>query len=76
MTGTELTLAVSGYVDVELQWGSGGDLRRGDGATMNESFPLTSEFTSSVETPDAFELTPGSLRVDNCSWFDIGEDDR
>ncbi len=74
LTGTQLTLAVSGYVEVELQWGSRGDLRRGEGETMYDSFPLTCEFTSSVETPDKFELTPGSLKVDNDSWFGIGED--
>lgn len=74
LTGTQLTLTVSGYIEVELQWGSGGDLRRGEGATMDDSFPLTCEFTSSVETPDKFELTPDSLKVDNDSWFGIGEE--
>lgn len=74
LTGTQLTLAVSGCIEIELQWGSGGDLRRGEGATMGDSFPLTCEFTSSVETPDKFELTPDSLKVDNDSWFGIGED--
>jgi len=75
VTGTQLTLAVSGYVEVELQWGSGGDLRRGEGATGHDSFPLACEFTSSVKTPDKFELTPGSLKVDNDSWFGICDDD-
>lgn len=74
LTGTHLTLAVSGYVEVELQWGSGGDLRRGEGATMDDSFPLTCKFTSNVETPDKFDLAPGSLKVDNDSWFGIDED--
>ena len=41
---------------------------------MDESFPLTCEFTSSVEAPDEFELTPGSLKVDNDSWFGIGDE--
>lgn len=76
VSGTVVTLAVTGTVDVELQWGSSSDLRRGDGAVMDESFPLACEFTSSVETPDEFELTPGSLQVDNSSWFGIGEDER
>jgi len=74
VTGTQLTLAVSGYVEVELQWGSGGDLRRGEGATAHDSFPLACEFTSSVKTPDKFELTPGSLKVDNGSWFGFCDD--
>ncbi len=69
LTGSQITLAVSGYVEVELQWGSGGDMSRGDGATMDETFPLTCEFTSSVRTPDEFELSPDSLQVDNSSWF-------
>ena len=76
VSGTVVTLAVTGTVDVELQWGSSSDLRRGDGAVMDESFPLACEFTSSVETPDAFELTPGSLQVDNSSWFGMGDDER
>lgn len=76
LNGTRLTLAVSGYVEVELQWGSGGDLRRGDGAIADESFPLTCEFSSSVKAPDKFELTPDSLKVDNDSWFGFDDDDQ
>jgi Predicted pPIWI-associating nuclease len=74
VTGTKLTLAVTGYVEVELQWGSAGDLRRGEGAVMNDSFPVSCEFTSSVKTPDKFALTPGSLSVDNTSRFGADEE--
>jgi hypothetical protein len=74
VSGTEVTLFVSGFVEVELQWGSGADLRRGEGAVMSDSFPMNCTFTSDVQTPDEFTLAPGSLSVDNTSWFGVDDE--
>jgi hypothetical protein len=38
----ELKISANGDVNVRLQYGSNGDLRRGDGAEMNMSFPFKS----------------------------------
>lgn len=58
----------SGTLGVELQWGSNSDLRRGDGALMRESFPLTLRLTSSVEEPTAISAVEDSLEVNTLGW--------
>ncbi len=59
-----------GYLEVELQWGSNSDVRRGDGAVMKDSYPLTCKFVSKVSDPEDIEIVEDSLRVDTSSWRD------
>ena len=63
-------LRASGTIGVELQWGSNGDLRRGDGAVGNESFPFSCELQSHVECPAELEAIEDTLCVDTSSWWD------
>lgn len=63
-------LRASGTIGVELQWGSNSDLRRGEGATGNDSFPFSCELQSHVEDPAELEAIEGTLRVDTSSWWD------
>ena len=63
-------LRASGTIGVELQWGSSGDLRRGEGATGNESFPFSCELQSHVENPAELEVIEDTLYVDTSSWWD------
>lgn len=74
VTASHVHFKAYGYVEVELQWGSNSDLRRGEGAVLNESFPLTCRFTSPVATPETLLLERDSLNVDNSEWF--GTDER
>lgn len=60
----------SGTIGVELQWGSNSDLRRGDGATGNESFPFTCKLRGSVESPEELEVVDNALLVDTSSWWE------
>ena len=62
-----VTLKGSGTVYVVLQYGSGSDERRGDGASMNDDYP----FTMSVElsTGDFSDMQVSGLKVDNSSFF-------
>jgi hypothetical protein len=66
----EIHFVASGSVDVTLQWGSNSDLRRGDGAEMSESYPLTCNFVSYVDEPDELEMVEDSLCVDTSSWWE------
>lgn len=71
VTANMIFFAVYGNVEVELQWGSGSDVRSGEGSTANESFPLTCQFTSTVAAPEDVTFVDGSLCVDNSSWFGV-----
>ncbi|WP_161485842.1 hypothetical protein [Polynucleobacter asymbioticus] len=63
-------LKASGTIEVELQWGSNGDLRRGEGIAGKESFPFTCELQSHVEYPAELEIAEGAFCVDTSSWWD------
>lgn len=63
-------LRASGTIGVELQWGSNGDLRRGEAAVGSDSFPFTCELQSQVDSPEDLDVLEGSLCVDTSSWWD------
>ncbi|WP_449393034.1 pPIWI-associating nuclease domain-containing protein [Eoetvoesiella caeni] len=66
-----------GSVGVELQWGSNSDVRRGEGAVIRNSYPLTCKFISKVTSPEGLDVIEDSLCVDTSSWwkdyYDEGE---
>ena len=60
----------SGVVDVKLQYGSDGDMRRGDGMTMSESFPFTGDFYGKIiDKMTKFELETETFEVDTDSHW-------
>lgn len=63
-------LQASGTIGVELQWGSNSDLRRGEGAVGNDSFPFACELQSHVDSPDVLEVVEDALCVDTSSWWE------
>lgn len=70
-----IKFAVSGLVYVELQYGSNSDLRKGEGAVMDDCYPYTATLCSKVSNPDEIILSSVDVEVDNSSFFDNGEDD-
>lgn len=62
--------SAEGYVQCELQWGSDGDQRRGDGAILSTSFPFTCLLQSSVFDPYDVETDGSRFKVDNSSWHE------
>lgn len=66
---TYLTLTVYGTISAELQYGSDGDMDRGDGAIFNHGFPFSCILKSSVETPDNFLNEHTDLQVNNDDWY-------
>lgn len=59
----------TGRVSVTLQWGSNSDMRRGNGAELDESFPFQCLFEVPLDNPrdlDRVEVVSG---VDTSSWY-------
>jgi hypothetical protein len=65
-----ITYHVTGSVGVTLQWGSNSDLRRGDGAELEQSFPFQCEFQVPVDDPWELGLAEPIYGVDTSSWRD------
>jgi hypothetical protein len=70
MDHAEIQFIAYGSVGVQLQWGSNSDVRRGDGAVIQDSYPLTCRFISQVDSPEELEVVEDSLCVDTSSWWD------
>lgn len=68
LTEEKIHFEVMGSVSVELQWGSNGDLRRGDGALLDESFPFKVTMWSPVD--DVTQFNDTVYAVDTSSWFE------
>tara|TARA_R110002051_G_scaffold15619_1_gene48382 strand:+ start:12337 stop:13209 length:873 start_codon:yes stop_codon:yes gene_type:complete len=71
-----LKIDVNGIVMVRLQWGSDGDLKRGDGHEMDTNFPFEAEFT--VEIGKNLKKSKAILdhyKVDTDEWYDLGEEE-
>ena len=60
--------SAEGTVECELQWGSNSDLRRGDGATLEQAFPFNCELTSPVDNPGAIVAEENAFVADTSSW--------
>ncbi|HEX8584218.1 MAG TPA: hypothetical protein VF680_07400 [Allosphingosinicella sp.] len=70
----------SGSVSVTLQYGSNSDLRRGDGAELDESFPFACDFEVPLVNPRDLSEAEMVSGVDTSSWYgddwlDEGDDD-
>ncbi|MDD3814189.1 MAG: hypothetical protein PHZ02_06035 [Desulfocapsaceae bacterium] len=59
-----------GNLETELQYGSCGDLRRGDGAVMPCSFPFTCDFRSRTSNPKNIIEEDYIIVVDESSWYE------
>ncbi|WP_133066207.1 hypothetical protein [Mameliella alba] len=62
-------VGVTGDVNVELVYGSGSDFRRGEGATLDDSFPFEVSLRSPITDLDKFETTQ-PIKVDTSSWYE------
>lgn len=69
----EIVYHAEGTVSVGLQWGSNSDLRNGDGAEMDESFPFSADIKVPID--DIADVSRGEVEygVDTTGWY--GNDD-
>lgn len=66
-----ITMQADGFVIVRLQYGSDGDLRRGDGYETKEILPFTSSFVASYKNQEGdVHLVSAEIEVDNDSFFE------
>lgn len=65
---TYVQIEVLGEVEVELNYGSGGDRRRGDGATLYDAFPYNMTIQCPVEKIKNLETV--NVNVDTSSWYE------
>lgn len=56
-----------GVVEVELNYGSGGDRRRGEGYTMKADFPFHATFNAGLK--DMKALKDAKFEIDTSSWY-------
>jgi len=63
-------ITAHGNIGVELQFGSNGDLKRGDGALNSHSFPFTCQFHCETISPETLINEEFDLEVDDSSWFE------
>lgn len=70
-----ITYMVRGSIDVTLQWGSNSDLRRGDGAELDQNFPFECEFELPLDDLWDLQLAEPVYRVDTSEWTDAMQPD-
>lgn len=67
---TTITMQADGVVNVRLQYGSDGDMRKGDGYEMVIQLPFTSEFVADYKNElGDVHIVSASVNVDNDSFY-------
>jgi hypothetical protein len=64
-----IKITVSGSIDVVHQYGSDGDLSRGNGAEMESTYPYKVKTSANVANPLDIEIETEDIRVDNSSFY-------
>ena len=71
-----ITYRATGSVAVVLQWGSNSDVRRGDGAELEQSFPFYCDILLPLDDLWNLDLAETTYGVDTQEWHDaMGPDD-
>lgn len=66
-----ITMEANGVVNVRLQYGSDGDIRRDDGCEIKIQLPFTSKFVASYKNPEGdIHIVSAEVNVDNDSFFE------
>lgn len=70
MDSASLKFSITGSVECQFQYGSSGDVSRGDGWVTHDSYPLTCDFESDAATPLDLRAVRTTLFVDNESFYE------
>ncbi len=70
ITHDTVHLFAAGFINVQLQWGSNSDVRRGDGHLQDDSFEFRCNLTCSVEDPtgNSLAMEEDSIMVNTKAW--------
>lgn len=66
----QISFKGDGIVECDLQYGSDGDVSRGDGVEWSDSYPFTFEGTASTENLEECEVEPSSIDIDTSSYYE------
>lgn len=65
-----INLVAKGMVYVDLQYGSGSDLRNDMGAVLSDSYPFTARMQSKAQSPREFIKDTVNVSVDTSSFYE------
>jgi hypothetical protein len=70
LTATRIEYAITGQVEVELQYGSNSDVRKDLGFRQDDSYPYHAMILSNPAKPMEIQPKNVTLQVDNSSFFE------
>jgi len=70
ISSSDLSVEVSGSVDVNHQFGSDRDFTNGDGHQFEDSYPFEISLTLNVDSPLEVSLSSSDIIVDNSQYFE------
>jgi hypothetical protein len=70
---TEILFSGTGVVECDLQYGSDGDCRRGDGLEWSDNFPFKFSGSASVSDINRISVDPSEVSINTDKYFD-GDD--
>ena len=70
MDATQISYAIRGQVDVELQYGSDSDVRNDIGFRHDDTYPYRATVSSNATKPLEVDSSSVDLTVDNSSFFE------
>jgi hypothetical protein len=65
----DIIIKAFGYIEVELQYGSDGDYRRGDGVRLNDDYPFEAIVHSNIMDPLSFSIEADDIKLDLSSFY-------
>jgi Predicted pPIWI-associating nuclease len=70
ITSSNIHIDVEGSVEVEHQYGSDGDFRRGNGVRVTSSYPFSLSLVLDINYPLEISLEPYDILVDNSHFYE------
>jgi len=70
INNSHILIETNGIIEVKLQYGSGGDMKRGDGLQTYDSFPFHCQLSCKVNNIHLFDTKIETLEVDTESWYE------
>jgi Predicted pPIWI-associating nuclease len=75
ITDEAIRFSGTGIVYCDLQYGSDGDCRRGDGVEWKDSFPFTFTGHAPISEPKLVSVEPADITIDTGKYYDENSND-
>src|SRR5699024_9478150 len=70
ITASNIYIDIQSSVDIEHQYGSNGDYKRGDGVRIDSSYPFQVSLILDIDHPLDISIEPHQIEVDNSSFYE------